>query len=127
HAAGVRIDLLYAISGDLKQVLAVEGRSCTCAADIDRAQRFPARGIEGDQRVSGSKPDMLTVVRDPMHVVDTREGSILADDLGGRSIHTSILADRQRSGEEQGRRDSRDGRGHPTTSSPAPPPLPPAS
>src|SRR5262249_39670531 len=46
HTAVLRIDLLDAISGDLKQVLAVEGRSCTRAGDIDRAQRLPARGIE---------------------------------------------------------------------------------
>src|SRR5262249_28352904 len=47
QTAGLRIDLLDAISHDLKQVLAVEGRSCTRAWDIDRAQRLPARGIEG--------------------------------------------------------------------------------
>ena len=51
--------------------------------DIDRAQRLPARGIEGVQLVSGGKPDVLAVVRDPMHAVDTRKGSILTDDLGG--------------------------------------------
>jgi hypothetical protein len=50
---------------------------------IDRAQRLPTRRIEGVQRVSGSKPDVLTVIRDSMHVVDTRKGSILANDLGG--------------------------------------------
>src|SRR5262249_57884527 len=33
--------------------------------------------------------DVLTVVRDPMHVVDTWKGSILTDDLGGRSLHAS--------------------------------------
>src|SRR5256886_12476971 len=82
HTAGLRIDLLDAILGELKQVLAVEGRSCM-RGDIDRAHHLPARWIEGVQLVSGRKPDLLTVIRDPTHVVDTRKGSILADDLGG--------------------------------------------
>jgi hypothetical protein len=70
-----------AILGDLKQVLlAVERRSCMCG-DINRAHRLPARRIEGVQLVSSSKPDLLTVIRDPMHAVDTRKGSILTDDF----------------------------------------------
>jgi hypothetical protein len=51
--------------------------------DIDRAERLPTLRIEGGQLVSGSKPDVLTVIGDAMHVVDTRKGSILTDDLGG--------------------------------------------
>src|SRR5438477_7020154 len=66
HTAGLRIDLLDAILGELIQVLAVEGRSCM-RGDIDRAQRLPARGIEGVQLVSGRKPDLLTVIRDAAH------------------------------------------------------------
>ena len=62
--------------------------------DIDRAHRLPARRIEGVQLVSGRKPDVLTVKRNPMHVVDTRKGSILTDDLGRRSIHALILTTR---------------------------------
>jgi len=69
-------------SASLKQVLAVEGRSCM-RGDIDRAQRLPARRIEGVQLVSSSKPDVLTVIRDSVHVVGTRKGSILTDDFGG--------------------------------------------
>jgi hypothetical protein len=53
HTAGLRIDLLDAILGELKQVLAVEGRS-GMRGDLDRAQRLPARGIEGVQLVSGA-------------------------------------------------------------------------
>jgi hypothetical protein len=56
HSAGLRVDLLDAILGELKQVLAVEGRS---------------------------KPDVPTVIRDSMHAVGTWKGSILTDDLGG--------------------------------------------
>jgi hypothetical protein len=59
--------------------------------DIDRAQHLPARRIEGVQHVSGRKPDVLTVKRDPMHVVDTRKGSIFTQDFGGRSSHGFIL------------------------------------
>src|SRR5258708_15640368 len=98
HPAGLRIDLLDAILGELKQVLAVEGRSCM-PGDIDRAHRLPARRIEGVQLVSGRKPDVLTVIRDPMHAVDTRKGSILTEDFGCRSFHASILVTRQWSGE----------------------------
>ena len=82
HTAGLRIDLLDAILGELKQVLAVEGGSCM-RGDIDRAQRLPARRIEGGQLVSSRKPDVLTVIRDSTHVVDTRKGSVLTHDLGG--------------------------------------------
>src|SRR5262249_27480197 len=81
HTAGLRIDLLDSILGDLKQVLAVESGSCM-AGNIDRVHRLPARRIEGDQLVSGSKPDMPAVIRDPMHAVDTGERSVLADDFG---------------------------------------------
>src|SRR5918995_6610800 len=70
HTAGLRIDLLDAILGDLKQVLPVEGRSCM-RGDLDRTQRRPARRIEGVELFSGREPDVLTVIRDPMHVLDT--------------------------------------------------------
>jgi hypothetical protein len=83
YAARLWIDLLDAIFGELKQVLAIEGRSCM-RGDIDRADGLPARRIEGVQRVSGSKPDVLPVIRDAMHVVDTGKGTILTDDLGDR-------------------------------------------
>src|SRR5438874_9384296 len=81
HTAGLRIDLLDAVLGELKQVLAVEGRSCM-RGDIDRAQRLPARRIEGVQLVSGSEPDTLTVIRDSMHLLGTRKGAVLSDDFG---------------------------------------------
>src|SRR5579864_972999 len=82
HTARLRIDLLDAILGELKQVLAVEGRS-RMRGDIDRAQRLPARRIDGDQLVSRGEPDVMTVIRDATHVVGTWKGSVLADDLGG--------------------------------------------
>src|SRR5262245_6648728 len=88
HTAGLRIDLLDAILGDLKQVPAVEGRSCV-RGDIDRAQHLPARRIEGVQLVSGRKPDVLAVKRNAVHVVDTRKGSVFTDDFGCRSFHVS--------------------------------------
>jgi glyoxylase-like metal-dependent hydrolase (beta-lactamase superfamily II) len=82
HPAGVRIDLLDAILGELKQVLAVEGRSGV-RGDVDRAQHFAALGIEGIQLFSSGKPDLLAVVRDSSHALGTREGAVLADDFGG--------------------------------------------
>src|SRR5712692_3486742 len=82
HTTGLRIDLLDAILGDLKQVPAVEGGP-GMRGDIERAQRLAARRIEGGQLVSGGNPDVLTVIRDAMHLVDTRKGAVLADDVGG--------------------------------------------
>src|SRR6266581_6110904 len=80
HTAGVRIDLLDAILGELKQMLAVEGRSCM-RGNIDRAQYRPARGIERVDFVSGCKPDVPTVERNATYAVDARKGSILANDF----------------------------------------------
>src|SRR5258708_1674078 len=82
HIAGLGIDFLDAILGELKQVLAVEGRSCM-RGDSDRAQYLPARRIQSVQLVSSRKPDVLAVIRDAMHVVGTRKGSVFTDDLGG--------------------------------------------
>jgi hypothetical protein len=63
-------------------VLAVERRS-GMPGDIKRAHHLAARRVEGVQLVPGRKPDVLPVERDPMHLVDTRKGSILAEDFGG--------------------------------------------
>src|SRR5580765_883824 len=82
HTAGLRIDLLDAILGELKQVLPVEGRA-RMRGDVDRAQPFPAGWIEGVHLVARSEPDVLTVIRDAMHVVRARKRSIFTNDLGG--------------------------------------------
>jgi hypothetical protein len=74
--------------------LAIEGCS-RVPRDIERAQRLPASRIERDQLVSGGEPDVLTVVRDSMHLVDTRKRSILSNDFDRGSIHASILITRQ--------------------------------
>jgi hypothetical protein len=81
HLAGLKIDLLDAIPGKLKQVLTVEGRS-GMRGHLDRAQHLPARRIERVQPVSGRKPDLLTVIRDSTYAVDPRKGSILTNDFG---------------------------------------------
>ena len=46
HLTCLWIDLLNAIFGDLKQMLAVEGRSCVCG-NIYRPHCLPARRVEG--------------------------------------------------------------------------------
>jgi hypothetical protein len=79
--AGLRIDLLDAIFGQLKQVLAIE-RGARMRGDINRAQDLPTRRIQGVQSISRGEPDELAVIRDAMHVIDTREGSILTEELG---------------------------------------------
>src|ERR1700752_3886745 len=76
HTTGLGINLLDAIFSDLKQVLTVECRSCM-RGDINRAQHLAAGRIEGVQLVSGSKPDLLTVVGDSMDAVGTGERAIL--------------------------------------------------
>ena len=81
NMAGLRIDLLDAILGELKQVLPVEGCSCM-GGDVDRPFRIPARGIERVQPVAGRKPDVPAVIGDPTHAIDTWKGSILTDDFG---------------------------------------------
>ena len=82
HAAGLRIDLLDAILGDLEQVPAVEGRS-GMRGDVERARQLAARRIEGVELVAGCEPDMPAVEGDAMHLVDAREGSVFAEDFGG--------------------------------------------
>ena len=96
--AGLGIDLLDAILGDLKQVLAVEGRS-GMRGDIDRARHRPARRIEGVQLVAGRKPHLLTVKGDPVDARGARKGSIFPEDFGGGSFHASILVAGQRARE----------------------------
>jgi hypothetical protein len=81
HAAALRIDLLDAILGDLKQVLAVESRS-RMRGDIKGTQRLAAHRIEGVQLVSGGNPDLLTVMRDLADAVNARKGSVLSNDVG---------------------------------------------
>jgi hypothetical protein len=81
HTANLYIDLLDAILGELKQVLAVKRGSCM-RGDLDRAHPLPARRIEGVQFVSGGKPDVTAVKGNPMHAVDTRNRSILTEDFG---------------------------------------------
>ena len=98
YTAGVRIDLLDTILGDLIEVPSVEGRS-SMRGDINRPQRFAARRIEGGQLASGRKPDLLTVIGDSMHMIDTRKGSIFTENFGRCSTHVCILVNRQRSGE----------------------------
>src|SRR5712672_3630181 len=80
HTAGLRIDLLDAVLGDLKQVPAVEGRSCM-RGGVDRAQLVAALRIEAVQPVAGREPDMLAVERDSVDLFGRREGPVFADDL----------------------------------------------
>jgi hypothetical protein len=95
--AGPWIDLLNAILGELVQMLAVECRP-GMRGDLDRAQCLSTGRIERVQRVAGCKPDMLAVIADAVHLVDTGEG-VLTNDLCSRSVHDLTLVDRQRSGE----------------------------
>ncbi len=90
HAAGPRVDLLDAILGELIKALSIEG--CPCMrGDVDPVENLPACRIEGVQPVSGRKPDALTVIGHPVHVVGARKGSVLAQDFSGGSVHASIL------------------------------------
>src|SRR5450631_544038 len=90
HAAGLRIDLLDAIAGDLEQVLAVKGGS-RMRGNIERAHRFPARGVDRVQRVAGRDPDMGPVIADTSDIRDIRKGAVFADDRCCRSFHVLVL------------------------------------
>src|SRR5436190_4527877 len=95
-AARARIDLLNAILGELKQVLAIECRS-GMPRDIERAPHFPTHRIERLQGFSRGKPYVLTIIGDAMHVVDAWKGPILANDLGGSGScfpHRSTILNR---------------------------------
>jgi hypothetical protein len=80
HSAGLWIDLLNAIFGDLKQVLTVERRSCM-RSDIYQTLHLPTRRIEGIQLVPRCKPYVLTVKANSVHMFGSREGTILPDDF----------------------------------------------
>src|SRR6476469_4433137 len=81
HTAGLQVNFLDAVFGNLKQVATVE-RSPRMGRDIDRSNRCAARRIEGGQLVSGGKPDMLTVICDAGHIIHIRKRPVLTDDLG---------------------------------------------
>src|SRR3974390_110407 len=57
YSAGIRIDFLDAIPGDLVQVLAVEGGS-RMRGDIERAYHFPARRLDRVHRGATRVPDI---------------------------------------------------------------------
>src|SRR5262249_27647318 len=78
-------------AAELEQVLAVEGRS-RIRNDLHRAQCLSARRVEGVQPGSSGKPDVLTVIRDSMHVVDTRKGSSPTGMRAGVAIQSRCLA-----------------------------------
>ena len=88
HFPCLRIDLLNGTFGELKKVLSVKSRSCM-RSDLDRAQCLPARGIEGIQRISSSKPNALTVIGDTVDMSYTWKGTILLEDFGVGSPYCS--------------------------------------
>ena len=51
--------------------------------DVDRAQRLSARGIEGNDLVSGAEPDVLAVIRHAIHLVGIRKRAIFTNNLRG--------------------------------------------
>jgi hypothetical protein len=50
--------------------------------DIDGTRRLTAYRVEGVEFFSGGEPDVLAVIRNAMHGVDARKGSVFVDDLG---------------------------------------------
>ena len=91
HLAGVGVDLLDAILGDLEQMLAVIGRA-GMRGDIDRTQRLPGLRVEGVQLVARGEPDAFPVKAHPGNTIHPRKGSVFAQDFGRRMFHVSILA-----------------------------------
>ena len=66
---------------------------------IDRTHRLAALGIKSVELVSGSKPDVLTVIGDSVHSCGARKGAVFLEDFGCRSFHRSTLLNWQRGGE----------------------------
>ncbi len=82
HAAGLRIDLLDAILGDLKQMPAVERRS-RMRGDIDRAHAsVPLAGSRAFSLSPEANQTCWPSKVTPCHLVDTRKGAILTEDFG---------------------------------------------
>src|SRR5262249_30056554 len=88
--SGRRIDLLDAILGNLIEMLSVECCSGV-RRDVERTQCFATRRVEGLERLSRSKPDLLAVVGDSVDMLDPRE-AVLTENFGRCSLHTCILA-----------------------------------
>ena len=84
------VDLMNVIFGDLIKIFSVESRS-RMRRNFDRALHLSARRIEGVQLVTGSEPDVLTIIGDAMDSLGTRKGPIFADDFGGGFVHAPIL------------------------------------
>src|SRR5262249_4524561 len=78
HLSVLRIDLLDALLGDLKQVLAIERRA-RIGGRVDLARWLAAVRIDRDQFVVGGEPDMLAVKGHAVYARNIREGAVLAD------------------------------------------------
>src|SRR5262249_6665964 len=79
-ASGLGVDFLDVRLGQLKQVRPVVRRSCM-RGDVDRPQRLPAFRVQRGDRVSGSKPDVLSVIRDAVHTIDARKRTVFTHDF----------------------------------------------
>src|SRR6185436_1557274 len=97
HAAGLRIDLLDAALGDLIEVPAVE-RGARVRGHVDRSCDLAARWFERIEPVARGEPHVLAVERYAVDFVDTRKGTVLAENFG-RTFHALMLVGRQRARE----------------------------
>src|SRR5688500_15196630 len=78
HASSLRINLVNAILGDLKQMLAIE-RGSRMSSDINRPNCLAARWIDRIQFVTRGKPNVMAIVGHTMHTLDPRKGSKLTN------------------------------------------------
>src|SRR5262245_31977092 len=69
YAPALGIDFLNAILGELVEIFAIKSRA-RVGRNIDRTRRLAAHGIEGVQLVARCEPDVPTVKRKPVYVVD---------------------------------------------------------
>src|SRR6185369_9122943 len=87
-----RVDLVDAVTRDLEEVPAVEGRPGV-TDDVQGAHDPAARRLEGLQLLAAREPDEAAVEAHAAHVRCAGEGPVLADDLGGL-IPVAVLAHR---------------------------------
>src|SRR5207237_320708 len=74
---------LITIPGAMPELAIHPGDPGDEAVGLDGAQDLAGLGISGIQRVSCRKPHMTAIIGDAIYLLDTRKGSIFAENFGG--------------------------------------------
>src|SRR5262249_39181161 len=85
-AAGLGLDLVDALLGDLIEMRAVE-RGAGVGRDVDRGDGLAARRIERIHPRPSRIPNVLPIERHPRNILDARKRPILTNNLGIAGLH----------------------------------------